>query len=154
MRFIRFPILITLCAALPVTALAARAAEKWPPLNAIEERYSEPVQVGNAIFTTGYYSWYVPSYSVPSLHYSETVNTGPREWWMMVGLGGNEPIGPRTGGGRPSAPGTVRVAAGGTLPDLAPLPALPTAVTALPGVPSLPGIPGLNTLPPLQSLSP
>jgi len=152
----RFSILITLCAALPVTSPAARADSPWPPLNAIEERSSNPVRVGDATFTTGYYSWYVPEYSVPSLHYSQTVNSGPREWWAVVGLGGNEPIGPRSGSNEVKVSQSTP-AAFGTLPPVTPLPqlsnALPT-IANLPAMASLPAVSTLNNLPSLPSLSP
>ena len=149
MQISRVSILITLCAALSGSTPAARAADKWPPLNAIEERQTNPVQVGNTTFTTGYYSYHVPEYSVPSLHYSKSINWGPREWWVIVGLGGDEPIGPRAGSSQPDVPQSTPIT--NSLPPVAPL---PQSFSALPDVSALPAVPNLANLPSLPSLSP
>lgn len=128
-----------------VLAFTARArADCWPPLNAVEERQSNPLRIGKETFTTGYYSWTIEGYRVDDLHCEETINEGPRQWSVIVGQGGDEPIGPRvTTDGKASqstsVPANTRARQSTapttplpSLPSLPPTPALPTTLPNLP----------------------
>lgn len=154
------------------TSQAASTDCKWPPLNAVERRQTNPVRVGDEIFTTGFYSYWVNAYHIDNLHCVKSINWGPREWAVAIGLGGNEPIGPhRISSGAPAnniEPGnrhaTGRAAINATsgaltpMPSLAPLPSLPQATTAkLSDLAPLPPAPqnGVNqALPSMKSLAP
>ncbi|MDQ3814031.1 MAG: hypothetical protein M3347_08775 [Armatimonadota bacterium] len=138
----------------------ARTDCKLPPLNGVEQRQSNPVKVDGYTFTTGYYSYRVESYRIDSLHCTDSINIGPRHWWVIVGLGGDEPIGPRASSGA----GRVEQR---TAPA-APLPALPLLSPSAPTLPTLPGLapveqwkplpalpqPSTSSLPPLPPLTP
>jgi hypothetical protein len=139
-------------------SVSARADCKWPQLNAQESSESYPVRVGNAIFTTGYWSWYVPQYRIDSLHCSKTIDMGPRHWWVMVGLGGPEPIGPRfgtdatTGQDRQPAPASAVNQAGAALSPLPQVNSLAPLTTLAPlsgQSTSMSSLPNLDALPPL-----
>jgi hypothetical protein len=137
----------------------------WPPLEAVEQRESHPVQVGDYVFTTGFYSYWVASYRINALRCQDSINTGPRQWSAIIGLGGEEPIGPRTSpspntSSAPSGPTTLSEYTARPQSLLPPLPALPSlpvvprelpplpSVTPLPSPPSLKALP-LPPLPPL-----
>ncbi|MBV9467718.1 MAG: hypothetical protein JO316_13310 [Abitibacteriaceae bacterium] len=149
------------------SAHAAQNDCKWPPLNAQVQRQSNPVQVGGETFTTGFYSYVVSAYHIAALHCAKSINWGHREWAVAIGLGGNEPIGPRvlSNGGNNTAPVPANLPAlkndSSTftpLPQLPPLTASP-AITAN-ALPALAPLPALATngnnapLPPLATTAP
>ena len=138
-------------------------ADCWPPLNAIEQRQSNPVRVREQTFTTGYYSWHVETYRIDNLHCEETINEGPRQWSAIVGLGGDEPIGPRVTTGNNGPQSTLkrsslpRAAASSTplpaLPSTAPLPTMPLPALSQPArLPEPPVLPQPAALPPLTNV--
>ncbi|MDF2441015.1 MAG: hypothetical protein JWN98_1999 [Abditibacteriota bacterium] len=159
--------LVVALAALVALPSAVRA-DCWPPLNAVEERQSNPVKIGEETFTTGYYSWSLEGYHVDSLHCEKTINEGPRQWSAIVGLGGNEPIGPRVMvDGKPvesssqstsstsaarARQKTAPVPTWPSLPTLPPTPSLPTISTLLPP-PTLPNVAPVSDLAPLAPLN-
>lgn len=152
-RVVAFAVPAATLTIIPALISPARA-DCWPPLNAREERQSNPVRVGKETFTTGYYSWSVESYRVDDLHCEESINEGPREWSAIVGLGGDEPIGPRiTVDGKPTQstlnrPNMPRNTAPAT--PLPALPALPPTQQLSPSLPTLPPPADLAALPPLS----
>ena len=152
---------LALAAASVLCAAPVRACD-WPPLNPIIERQSNPVRVVDVTFMTGYYSYYVNAYSVPSFGCSESITWGPREWRAVIGLG-DEPIGPHvespaSGGSNNAQSATssrplafLPPASDRSAPGMNPLPTLPD-VHALPPVEALPPLPSLAPLPRLQPL--
>jgi hypothetical protein len=119
----------------------------WPPLNGTSQIIESPVRVGEHTFGSGSYSFFVGRYSVPSLHCEETIDTGPREWYLMVESGRvevkGEPQGTKHGPlPLPSPP----------LPPLGDLP--PLQLSTLPPLPQLTAMPSLGTVPPLTDLPP
>lgn len=123
-------------------------ASCWPPLDAIEERQSYPVRVGHQTFTTGFYFWYVGSYRVQNLHCVETINEGPREWSATVGLGGDEPIGPRVSVDGKAPNGKM---SSSLLSQTNRNPLAPQNSSPLVPLPALPRIDALSALPPVRS---
>ncbi len=115
-------------------------ADCWPPLNAIEKRQENPVQVGSHTFTTGFYSYWVERYYVDRLHCEESINRGPWQWDAEIGLGGESGVGPRVTSSSPSSHSNtsqvdnVPVA----LPNLKPLAQLPSQLPSMPSLPPLP----------------
>lgn len=144
-----------------LTARGAGADEScWPPLNGTAQIIENPVRVGDAVFGSGSYSYFVGRYSVPSLHCEKTINSGPREWYLMVESGRvlvkGEPAGtrrsplPEPSASLPalpalSAPPTFSSPPLGGLP-LGALPLLRPIDDALPQLPSLVPVANLRPL--------
>ena len=157
------PALLAALVALNVNALHGAPNDCWPPLNGTSQIVEKPVRVGDYVFGTGSYSFFVGRYSVPSLHCEKSINSGPREWYFMVESGRvivkGEPEGTRRGPLPLPSP---------TLPPLSALPpvqaspvrAMPTLqlMDALPPLAAprgqLPDMPPINNLPDLTDLKP
>ena len=130
-------------------------ADCWPPLNGTSQIVEAPVHVGPYTFGSGSYSFFVGRYSVPSLHCEEAINTGPREWYLMVESGrvrvSGEPAGTQRGVLPPPAPTLPPL---GILPPMqapnAPLLPQLTTLPALQQMPAINNLPQVNDLPPLR----
>jgi hypothetical protein len=151
--FFRMAVFILFITTVARTA-PARADCDWPPLNAVEQRESYPVRVSDYVFTTGYYSYWVAAYRISALHCAESINWGPRQWSAIIGLGGDEPIGPRSAASDSSAaapaPSGHTASGRAARPEYAARPQSP--LPPLPALPSLPVVP--RGLPPLAALPP
>jgi hypothetical protein len=73
--------------ALVVLSTLAHADCGLPPLNGITQKQENPVDVGGYRFGSAWYSYYVESYRIDSLHCSKTINSGPRGWDVIVESG-------------------------------------------------------------------
>lgn len=121
----------------------------WPPLNGTSQIIEEPVRVGDYVFGSGSYSYFVGRYSVPSLHCEKSINSGPREWYLMVESGRvvvkGEPEGTKHGPLPPASP---------SLPPLAALPAMSSSsLPPMSSMPNLQSLPAIEKLPPLSQNS-
>lgn len=148
MRLVVFSLIVFL--GFGTCAQSETKSDCWPPLNGTSQIVESPVRVGEYTFGSGSYSFFVGRYSVPSLHCEKTIDTGPREWYLMVESGRVEVKGEPQGTKRGPLP-----APSPTLPPLDDLPALQLSnLPPLPQLTQLTAMPSLGTVPPLTDLPP
>ena len=125
---------------------AAARADCLPPLNPQIERRTQTTRVGDVDFTSGYYRYEVPRYTVNSGGCDESINLSNREWHAEFGPGVKDIV-PQNTAERISSGSLQRIE---PLPPLAALPPLPS-LPALPKLPRLSALPTLAPLPPLPA---
>ncbi len=156
MRFMT-PALLAILVVLNTGASHGAPNDCWPPLNGTSQIVEKPVRVGDYVFGTGSYSFFVGRYSVPSLHCEKSINSGPREWYFMVESGRvivkGEPEGTRHGPLPSPAPTLPALSAPWrTMPNLQSMDALPPLTAPRGDLANLPVMSPVNNLPTLTDL--